>query len=270
MTEDANVGIFEHFEVFDLTMSMGNGMAAFPVGLKRVEIEHELRWEEHGRNADRVSLSCHAGTHLDGPRHFFPCEGSPWVCEIPLAGGRLVGEGVIVDIAAFVEDYGIYGEEEILLSGADVRQGDILVIHTGYHRFQWGRAEADPVRYFYRHPGPRGEFARWCLEMKLNWLGIDCGSQDHPMNTGLRGRIPEEDRAFCRKHGIDGIDPIFPPDELQIMHRALFPHGIIHVENMGGEIGKVLNKRCVIGCFPLRIEAESAPCRAAAFVETKK
>jgi arylformamidase len=264
------MGFFVHCEVFDLTMSMRDGTIAFPIGLKGVEIEHELRWEEHGVNADRVSLSCHAGTHLDGPRHFFPHDGSPWIGDIPLSGGRLVGEGVVVDIAAFVEDYGIYGKEEILASGADVRKGDVLIIHTGYHRFQSDRAEADAVRYFYRHPGPRGEFARWCLEMELNWLGIDCGSQDHPMNTGLRGRIPEEDRAFCRKHGVDGIGEIFPQDDWQIMHKALFPRGVIHVENVGGDVKKVLNRRCVIGCFPLRINTESAPCRLAAFVETIK
>jgi kynurenine formamidase len=270
LTAGANMGNPGCFDVYDLTMSMGNGTVAFPVGLKGVEIERELRREEHGANADRISLSCHAGTHLDGPRHFLPGEDSPWVGDIPLGGGRLVGEGVVVDIAPFVEDYGFYGEKEILMSGAEVKEGDILVIHTGYHRFQWGRAGADTVRYFFRHPGPRRDFVRWCLDMKLNWLGIDCGSQDHPMNTGLRGKIPEEDRAFCVKHGVDAVDRIFRPDDLQFMHRALFPHGVIHVENAGGEISKVLNVRCVIGCFPLRIEAESSPCRLAAFVGTER
>ena len=100
-----------------------------------------------------------------------------------------------------------------------------------------GRRCEDAARYFYRHPGPRGEFARWCLEMEFNWLGIDA---------------------------------IFPSDDWQIMHRALFPRGMIHVENIGGDIGKVLNRRCMIGCFPLRIEAESAPCRVAAFIDAVK
>jgi kynurenine formamidase len=125
-------------------------------------------------------------TRLDGPRHFFPHEGSPWIGEIPLSGGRLVGEGVIVDTAGFVEDNGIYGKDEILASGAD------------------------------------------------------------------------------------GVGEIFPQGDWQIMHRALFPRGVIHVENVGGDVEKVLNRGCAIGCFPLRIESESAPCGVAAFVETIK
>ena len=52
----------------------------------------------------------------------------------------------------------------------------------------------------------------------------------------------------------------FDPDvyDLQMdhmMHGTLFPkpHEIIHVENLGGDIDQVLNRRVLIGCFPLKI-----------------
>ena len=46
------------------------------------------------------------------------------------------------------------------------------------------------------------------------------------------------------------------------MHLKLFPKKLVHAENVGGEIGKVSNKRVWIGMFPLRgIELESSMCR---------
>ncbi len=259
--------LFEEFEVIDLTMNLVHNTPAFPLGLQEVRIERELSVEECGINADKISMSCHAGTHLDSPRHFCPQANAEYLNEIPLCEGRLVGRGVVVDISPMVEDYDIYIKREILNAGVEVRKGDILIIHTGYHRFQQDLSGESEARYFYRHPGPSREFAQWCIQTQLYWLGVDCGSQDHPMNTGLRGKRPEEDLAFCRRHRVNSVGEIFPQEHWQIMHRALFSHGIIHVENVGGDIHKVLNRRCAIGSFPLKIRTESSPCRLAVFIE---
>jgi hypothetical protein len=89
----------------------------------RTWVRSDVAGEEHGANADRITLSRYAGIHLDGPRHFFLREGSPRAGDIPLGGGRLAGGEVIVDIAEFVENCGMYGKKEILQSGADVREG---------------------------------------------------------------------------------------------------------------------------------------------------
>jgi len=52
------------------------------------------------------------------------------------------------------------------------------------------------------------------------------------------------------------------------MHRLPFSNGITHVENMGGEVEQVLNRRCLIGAFPMPIEGgEASPCRLVAFVD---
>ncbi len=111
------------------------------------------------------------------------------------------------------------------------------------------------------------DFAKWCKKMKFKYLGIDGGSQDHPLNTGLQGKIPYVDEEFCKKHGVDSVADIFPRKTWQLMHSELFKHEITHVENLGGDIHKVLNKRAIIGTFPLKLIAESAPCRVAAWVK---
>jgi kynurenine formamidase len=59
---------------------------------------------------------------------------------------------------------------------------------------------------------------------------------------------------------------MFPLDVFyQIMHLKLFPKGLIHAENLGGELAKLGSRRCWIGLFPLKgIEMESSMCRVIA------
>ena len=152
---------------------------------------------------------------------------------------------------------------------ADIRKGDILIINTGYHRYAWDQPESDEVRYFVKHPGPDPEFHKWALEMKFKWIGVDCGSADHPMNTIIRQWHPksfqEAEKKLKEKYG-KSWDEMFPPEEYyQVMHLKLFPKGLVHAENLGGDIDKVKNKRVWIGAFPLRaIEFESSMMRVIA------
>ena len=60
---------------------------------------------------------------------------------------------------------------------------------------------------------------------------------------------------------------IWPDDDIQVMHYALFPHDIIHIENAGGEIDRILDQRVTVGCFPWRfMGGEAAFCRFVAFI----
>jgi hypothetical protein len=50
----------------------------------------------------------------------------------------------------------------------------------------------------------------------------------------------------------------------------LFPHDCVHVENLGGDIGKkeLHNRRLILGAFPWKFKGgEAAFCRAAAFTD---
>ena len=51
-------------------------------------------------------------------------------------------------------------------------------------------------------------------------------------------------------------------------HSYAFQNGLIHAENVGGDLELVLNKRGLIGAFPWRYEGlESCPCRILFFDE---
>lgn len=214
-----------------------------------------------GANGQIIKTSNHVGTHIDGQIHFFAS--GKTIGEVPIHDW--IGQGVVVDISDEVSDYSLY-TPEMLMAKADIRKGDILIINTGYNRYGWDQPESDEFRYFVRHPGPSPEFHLWALEMELKWIGVDCGSADHPMNTIIRDWHPKPFAAAEKKLVEDygkTWDEMFPPGEFyQVMHLNLFPKGLVHAENLGGEINEVSNKRVWIGLFPLRgIELESSMCR---------
>jgi arylformamidase len=239
-----------------------------------------------GVNAQLISSTNHIATHLDSPSHFHD-PGSD-IAGIPI--NHLMGPACVVDLCKLgVGDYQIYGpkhfEEWEKKTGITIDRGDILVIHTGYHRFyneDWSKDAPCPVRgvveesawepdlprCFLKHPGPQGEFVEWILDRGIRWIGVDCIAADHPFNTNVRKArpdlVPEVEAAIGMS-----MDEAFPwPEDYQCMHVKLFPHGVFHAENVGGQIDEVLDQRIWLGCFPFRFSGgEAAFARIVAFVE---
>jgi len=72
----------------------------------------------------------------------------------------------------------------------------------------------------------------------------------------------------AKQHLGRALPEIFPDSGYQIMHTFLFPHDIVHCENVGGDVDRLLNQRCVIGAFPWRFDGgEAAMCRIVAFLD---
>ena len=217
-----------------------------------------------------ITTSLHVGTHLDAPAHFL--SGGKFIGDLPLE--FLVGPACVVDLERMgVGDYELYGPEHFERwekdTGIKIERGDILIIHTGYHRHypeNWtDLSQVDETRYFIRHPGPARDFAEWVLDRGVRWLAVDAGSADHPMNTVIR-QIRSDEVEYAEGALGRPLDEVFPKPDYQIMHTLLFPHDIVHIENLGGEIDQVLDSRITFGCFPWRFQGgEAAFCRAVAF-----
>jgi len=111
--------------------------------------------------------------------------------------------------------------------------------------YGWDQPTADEIRYMVKHPGPDREFAVWAKKKKLRWIGVDCGSADHPMNTIIRTWMPrqaKEAEAFFRKKFGKSLEEFFSDDKYQLMHIEMFNHGIIHASAWAGH-GLLLNQR---------------------------
>ena len=256
-------------KLIDLTIPLGIATPAWPT-YEPLQVKYFKRLAPNGANGQIVKHSNHVGTHLDGEIHFFT-PGKD-IADLDL-NECLFGEGVIVDLSDVCEDYDIY-TSEMVEERVEVKEGDILIVHTGYHHYGWDQPTADEVRYMVKHPGPDREFANWAKRKKIRWIGVDCGSADHPMNTIIRNWMPRETKAaeahFQKKYG-KGISDVFTDDKYQLMHLEMFNHGIIHAECLGGDIDLLLNQRVTIGCFPWRfVDGESCISRIVAFVDDDK
>ncbi len=253
-------------KLVDLTIPLGIQTPPWPT-YEPLQIKYFKRLAPNGANGQLITHSNHLGTHLDGEIHFFTAGKDIAALDL---NDFLVGPGAIVDLSDIAGDYDIY-TSQMVEERVEVREGDILIIHTGYHRYGWDQPLADEIRYMVKHPGPDREFALWAKEKKIKWIGVDCGSADHPMNTIIRTWMPrqaeEADAHFRAKYG-KPMAEMFTPDKYQLMHIEMFPHHIIHAECLGGDIDLLLNQRVTIGCFPWRfVDGESCICRIVAFVE---
>jgi kynurenine formamidase len=51
------------------------------------------------------------------------------------------------------------------------------------------------------------------------------------------------------------------------MHAVPFPKGIVHAENVGGDLAALGTRRCIIGAFPWKfVGGEASICRIVAFL----
>jgi kynurenine formamidase len=221
-----------------------------------------------GRNNAHCKASFHLATHMDGEVHFH-------------AAGRTMGQmpfeywfgpGALADISEFVSDTSVY-TPAMVESVVDVRKGDILLIKTGYYKYGWNSPDSNEFKYMIRHPGPSPDFADWCIENEIKWLGIDCVALEHPMNTIQRLFHPktfeEANEKLKAQYGAEW-DEVYPQDKYyQDMHLNLFPLGIIHAENLGNALGSMDSGRYFIGCFtPKGMELASCWARFVAFKES--
>ncbi|PKO12557.1 MAG: cyclase [Chloroflexi bacterium HGW-Chloroflexi-10] len=252
-------------KLIDLTIPLGIGTPPWPT-YEPLQLKYFKRLAPNGANGQLLTHSNHLGTHLDGEIHFH----TPGKDIASLDMDFLVHEAAIVDLSDVVADYDVY-TSKMIEERVEVKEGDILIIHTGYHHFGWDQPTANEIRYMVMHPGPDREFAEWAKAKKLRWIGVDCGSADHPMNTILRNWMPRQtkqaEKVFMKKFG-KSLDEFFTDDKYQLMHLEMFPYGLIHAECVGGDIDLLLNRRVTVGFFPWRfVDGEASIGRCVAMVE---
>lgn len=201
-----------------------------------------------GRNNAHCRASFHLASHMDGEKHFHAAGRS--IGEMPF--DYWFGPGAIADISDVVSNSSVY-TPQMIEDVVEVQPGDILIIKTGWHQYGWDSPDSDEFRYMIKHPGPSPDFADWCVEKEIKWLGVDCVAMEHPMNTIQRQWHPktfeEANRKLIEQYGKDW-DEMYPLDQYyQDMHLNLFPKGIVHAENLGKDIARADSGRYFIAGF---------------------
>ena len=152
-------------KIYDLSQPLNQDCSFWPF-YPPFEVKYIKRKSEHGVNAQYIMTSNHMGTHLDAPRHFV--SNGKTIDQIPIEW--CYGPGVIVDLSDMLDDLGLFRPEDIE-ARADVQDGDILFLHTGWHKYSFLSQEADEERYIHRHPGPASQHLRLAAQEEDSHLG---------------------------------------------------------------------------------------------------
>ena len=218
----------------------------------------------------------HAGTHMDAPNHTLHEEEVDrerygyTLAELPLE--HCVGTGVILDMtwmydefqekfnaaegdpARMGEIWRIITPEDVDRAcekdGLEIRENDWVIIDTGFHRF-W-RINND--KYFNYYPGLGPEVCKYLMfEKKIKGISGTWGATDSPLwHYPVKEQMPWLATNYKLATGRD-IDVDYP--DYEPCHRLYGQHGVIAVENAGGDIDEITGKRMTIAAFPFRCEA---------------
>ena len=247
--------------IVDCSQPWNGDTPPFPLDDSPV-VQWVKRFPSHGTNHQKISTQLHIGTHIDAPLHWR--EDGMDIASIPL--DRLCGHAVVVDLSDILGDFDLIRSEDIE-ERVEVRSGDILLIHTGYHRHYNGGPEPDLIRYFCKHPGGDEAFADWLVERQVRWIGVDMSGPDHPMNSNSRHHWQLVWEEANEVMGGD-INARFPLKGQTIIHRKLFANNIPIVENLSGEIIRLKDKDAFVTAFPWKFAGgEAAFVRVVAFVK---
>jgi arylformamidase len=279
MDREEFIKVMSSAKQFDLTQNCSIFTPPWP-GEKSLEIHFFKRVTGaygggQGANGQILNWSNTVGTHLVGETAFH--SGGRAIADIPLTD--LCGQGVIVDISDAVSDYSLY-TPEMIEDRVEVKEGDILIINTGYHRYSWdqpdvfnenaqGGVESKEFGFLVRHPGPSPDFYQWALDKKLKVVGVDCGCAEHPMNTPIRrmhGREFDKAETKLKEEYGKSWDKMYPQDEYyELTHISMPKSHLILAEAIVGEIDKLKDQRAWIMIMPIPfMEVETAWSRVVA------
>ena len=200
-------------------------------GSPPVLFETAFRGPGHWQSS-RVATLLHTGSHVDAPLHVVA--GGDDVEA--LGPSKIFGSAVVVDLTDAGEREPI-GAERIAAGGGRVREGDIVVLRTGWSDRMWGKFPD----YYVRSPYLTEDAAEWIAHRRAAAVVFD---------------FFEEECA---------VTPNFTSEDF-VVHRALLGRGIPLVEQ-ATNLGAVGASRFTLWApFVRLVGVEAAPCRIVAVV----
>ncbi len=146
-----------------------------------------------------------------------------------LSGGKLISEFSVerfVVRAHIIDARGQASVPRRLFIGHDIKPGDAVLVCTG-----WG-SKFGQNGYFEYFPDLDMEFVQECIAAGVSFVGLDTPSPDH---------------------------------EPYALHKMLFEKDILIIENLTGLESLVEYGNCMVAALPLKLSADSAPCRVVAW-----
>lgn len=173
--------------------------------------------EKDGFTLSEVNSGTHVGTHMDAPLHFI--ENGEKMDSIHVE--RFFGRGILLDGRSRSSF------DETLLSGIDLKKGDIVLIITG-----WGNRITEEA-YFTDYPEITLGLAERLVAAGVSIVGTDSASPDH--------------------------DPY-------ATHKKLLGNGILILENLTNLDQLLGASKFSVVALPAKYSTEAAPARVVAML----
>lgn len=206
--------------IIDLSVVLDNDTVTYPTD-PDVSVTRVVHTYKDGCNVSALEMGTHSGTHVDLPMHYFDegldaasatldlfC-GECFTIEEPYS----LGQGIEID--------------HLDLSG--IKQGDILIIRTGWEETAGSKAFFEQFPYFSE------SCAKKLVELGVKAVGTDLPSVDGPSTGGAA-------------------------------HNIILSKGIMIIEALVN-LKPLVGKRCYISAVPLKIRnGDGSPVRAYAIL----
>ena len=206
------------YKVVDLSISLHSQIAGFSSEIAKT-IEND------GWNASMLHIYSHTATHMDAPLHFNVSQRS--IDQYPVE--RLIGNSFIVDIK-IERDRQLLMVNDLGSLQYTFEEGSNLILRTG-----WIKHLGTTI---YRDGLPRisEELASWCVEHKVNILGVEPPS----------------------------VADVNDLQEVTHIHEILLAGDVIILEGLAN-LEKLSKDRCTLIALPLKFKGgDGAPARVIA------
>jgi kynurenine formamidase len=271
----------------DLTHPFSAEIPRWPYFDKPI-IDNAHTMAKGGVLTQKITCTMHTGTHCDAPRHVMEIEfdgkRARYTHEMPV--DAYTGDAVCLPIE--IERWGLIGPKhlEAACEKAGIKPGElkgmVVCLNTGMHR-----KFDDSKEYYHYSCGTGIDAGRWFVEKGVKCVAMDMQALDHPLHTamgnngmtrmnliGASGKTISEEyieqfgeeayaefdkfayikiygkEAYARKFG--ELEAIGCWGTWEPCHKMMLGHGIVGVENLGGDLDKVSGKRFRFNCFPIR------------------
>lgn len=273
----------------DLSHPFSADMPVWPYFAKpKIDTMHNLA--KSGVLTQKIDVVMHCGTHADAPRHVmeydFDGKRARYTHELPV--DAYYGDAVCLDIK--VEDWGLIKATHLddACQRANIRQeelkGMVLCLRTGMHlKFD------DSKDYYHYSCGCGIEAGKWFEKYQPKCVAMDQQALDHPLHTtmgkngpmtlamnlagksgktiteeyiekfGIEAYAEFEKDAYIKTFGLEKYMEVYgkleaagQPGTWEPCHKYMMGNGIVGVENLGGDLEKVVGKRFKFMAFPIR------------------
>ena len=245
-------------QFFELSHEWGHGVPTMP-GYDDVKMYRSARHAVHGVMTHRIKTTMHTGTHVNAPRHLI-AKGEG-VGEIDLE--KMFGSGVILSIPK--GKWELVTAKDLAAANPAIEPEDIVVINTGWHH-----KYSDSLEYFGSAPGLSKDAAEWLVARGVKTVAVDTPQVDHPLATSLgphrngplMKRLPQEYQVAKGKPAKEDHP------QWNVAHKTLLAAGIPTIEQVGGDVDELNNKRVTFHAYPWNwFEGDACPIRFVAILD---